>query len=214
MADLNVEPKSSRPWWLWLLLALAALAIILFLARGCDNDGEVVDTNVTTTDTTQTVTTTETETESDEDWNNLDRNVPAATYEEITDRDITVRGNEEYAIYSLDETILFDTDSKAIRPEAEKKLQQVSASLGQRFANGKVRIYSYTDAKGSAGYNQQLAQARAESVRSWLVTNGKVSDGLISLHPVGEAQPVASNATAAGRQQNRRVEIIARQGNK
>jgi outer membrane protein OmpA-like peptidoglycan-associated protein len=213
MADLNVEPKSSRPWWLWLLLALAALAILIFLTRGCDKDEEVAATDVTTTDTTQTATTTESETETDEGWNNLDRNVPAATYEEITDSAITVRGNEQYAIYSLDETILFDTDSKAIRPEAEKKLQQVAASLGQRFANGMVRIYSYTDAKGSAGYNQQLAEERAEAVRSWLVKNGKVSEGLISLHPVGESQPVASNATAAGRQQNRRVEIVARQGN-
>lgn len=207
MADLNVEPKSSRPWWLWLLLALIALAALLFLARGCNKEEEVRETEITTTDTTRTVTTTET----DDDWTTLDRNLPAATYEEITDSDITVRGNEEYAIYSLDETILFDSDSKAIRPEAEKKLQQVAASLQKRFADGKVRIYSYTDAKGSAGYNQQLAEDRAESVRNWLVSNGKVNEASLSLHPVGESQPVASNATAAGRQQNRRVEIVVRQ---
>lgn len=209
MADLNVEPKTSRPWWIWLLLALAAIAILLFLVRGCDSEDEVTQSEVTTTESTGAVTTTET----DADWNNINRDVPAATYKEITDKDVTVRGNEEYAIYSLDETILFDTDSDAIRSGAEQKLQQVSNSLGQRFANGRIRIYGYTDSKGSANYNQELAEKRAEAVRNWLVKNGKVNENMVSIHPVGEAEQVASNATAKGRQQNRRVEIVARRGN-
>ncbi|WP_461488171.1 OmpA family protein [Pontibacter sp. HJ8] len=170
----------------------------------------MTESEVTTTDTTAAATATTTETETDADWNNINRDVPAATYGEITDKDVTVRGNDEYAIYSLDETVLFDTDSDAIRSGAEQKLQQVANSLGQRFTNGRIRIYGYTDAKGSANYNQQLAEKRAEAVRNWLVKNGKFSDDMISIHPVGEADQVASNATAKGRQQNRRVEIVAR----
>jgi outer membrane protein OmpA-like peptidoglycan-associated protein len=211
MADLNVEPKTSRPWWIWLLLALAAIAIILFLVRGCDTDDEVTESEMTTTESTGVATTTETDT--DAEWNNINRDVPAATYEEITDKDVTVRGNDEYAIYSLDETVLFDTDSDAIRSGAEQKLQQVSNSLGQRFTDGRIRIYGYTDSKGSANYNQELAEKRAEAVRNWLVKNGKVNEDMVSIHPVGEADQVASNATAKGRQQNRRVEIVARRGN-
>ena len=54
---------------------------------------------------------------------------------------------------------------------------------------------------------------RAEAVRNWLTQNGNISQDRISVHPVGEADPVASNQTAEGRQQNRRVEIVARRGN-
>src|SRR5687768_10323579 len=100
MAELHVQPKNSRPWWLWLLLALAAIGLIIFLMLGCDRDDDATET-VTTATTTDTTTTTTTTTTTDEDWNTLDRNVPAATYEEITDKDIEVRGNEDYAIYSI-----------------------------------------------------------------------------------------------------------------
>jgi outer membrane protein OmpA-like peptidoglycan-associated protein len=210
MAELNVEPKSQRPWWLWLLLAVIALAILLFLLRGCDGDEAARDPETTSaTDPAATSS----GVAADNDWNDIDRNAPAATYEEITDQDINVRGNDQYAIYSLDETILFDTDSKEIRSGAEQKLKQVAASMEQRFANGQVRVYGYTDARGSAGYNQQLAEERAEAIQDWLVQNGEIGEDVISVHPVGESQPIASNATAEGRQQNRRVEIVARQGN-
>ena len=212
MAELNVEPKKNRPWWLWLLLCLLGLLLLIFLVRGCDDDA---DRNVDTDATTATTAATETErrTTSDADWNSIDRNAPVATYQEITDRDVTVRGNDEYAIYSLDETILFDTDSKEIRSGAAPKLEQVAKSLNQRYSNGAVRVYGYTDTQGSKDYNEQLAEERAEAVRNWLTKNGDISDDRISVHPVGEADPVATNQTAEGRQQNRRVEIVAKRGN-
>lgn len=223
MADLNVEPKQNRPWWIWLLLGLLALLAIIFLLRGCDDENDVdrtMDTD-TTTATTAGATTggttggmdTDRRMTTDADWNTIDRNAPVATYQEITDRDVTVRGNEDYAIYSLDETILFDTDSKEIRAAATPKLQQVAKSLNQRYSDGQVRIYGYTDARASKNYNEQLAEERAEAVRNWLTQNGNISQDRISVHPVGEADPVASNQTAEGRQQNRRVEIVARRGN-
>ena len=209
MAELNVEPKQNKPWWLWLVLGLIALLAIIFLLRGCDDDDRDMDRDATTTATTAGATT-DRRTTRDDDWNNIDRNVPVATYQEITDRDVSVRGNEEYAIYSFDEAILFDTNSSQIRANATQKLQQVAQSLNQRFANGPVRVYGYTDTRGSADYNEQLAEERAEAVRSWLMKNGNINDDRISLHPVGEADPVATNETAQGRQQNRRVEIVAR----
>jgi hypothetical protein len=61
----------------------------------------------------------------------------------------------------------------------------------------------------SAGSNKELAEQRAEAVRAWLAKNGNMSEGNISVHPVGESQPTASNATEQGRQKNRRVEIVA-----
>lgn len=199
---------------MWLLLGLVVLLALIFLLRGCD-DNDVdrdMDRGATTTATTA-ATNTDRRTTGNADWNNIDRNVPVATYQEITDRDVSVRGNEDYAIYTMDEAILFDTDSKELRSGAEQKLQQVAQSLNQRFANGQVRVYGYTDTRGSADYNEQLAEERAESVRNWLAQNGNISNNRISIHPVGEAAPIASNQTAQGRQQNRRVEIVARRGN-
>lgn len=209
MADLNVEPKSNRPWWLWLLLAALAIIVIIFLMRGCDDDED----RITESEATTTATTTESTTATDADWDNIDRDVPAASYQEITDKDVTVRGSDAYAIYSLDETILFDTESKELRSGATQKLQQIAASLNQRYPDGQIRVYGFSDARGSANYNQELSEQRAEAVRNWFVEHGDLDDDRISTHPVGEGQPVASNETAQGRQQNRRVEIVARRAN-
>ncbi|AMM51906.1 membrane protein [Rufibacter sp. DG15C] len=208
MADLDVQPKSGRPWWLWLLLALIGLALLFFLLRGCDREEEV-DTTTTTTETT-TQTSTAAEVDDDDDWNSLDLNAPVAAYDEITDKDIEVRGNENYAVYTMDETILFGSDKAAIQPAAADKLKQVAASINKRFAGGQVRVYGYTDAQGSASYNKELAEERTRAVQTWLVDNGDVNKDNVTLHPVGESNPVASNATAEGRQQNRRVQIVVR----
>lgn len=212
MAELDVQPKSGRPWWLWLLLAIIALALLFFLLRGCDNKADDDTDEAATgmvTDSSGTATSTTTTTD-DDDWSSLDRNVGKATYDEISDDDIEVRGNDEYAIYSVDETVLFDTDKNTIKSDAADKLKQIAGSMGKRYNGGRVRIYGYSDAQGSAGYNKELAEQRAEAVQNWLVTNGNITEDNISLHPVGEANPVASNATAEGRAQNRRVEIVAR----
>ncbi|MDB5012168.1 MAG: rane protein, partial [Daejeonella sp.] len=73
-----------------------------------------------------------------------------------------------------------------------------------------IRIYGYTDSTGTAAHNKQLAEDRANAVSSWLVANGNISQNRISINPVGEAQAAATNATAEGRKQNRRVEIVVR----
>jgi outer membrane protein OmpA-like peptidoglycan-associated protein len=212
MADLDVQPKRSRAWWPWLLLLLLAIAALFFLVRGCESDptadagppaaGIADSTAAATSDTVLAAS----------DWDIVNFDAPAIRYEEITDRDINVRGDEGYAIYGIDETILFDSGKADLKAGAEEKLRLIAASMGKRFKAGPVRIYGFTDAKGSAGYNQQLAEQRAEAVRNWLVQNGNIAQQQASVHPVGEARPVASNATAAGRSQNRRVEIVARQG--
>ncbi|KAA5545789.1 OmpA family protein [Adhaeribacter rhizoryzae] len=210
MADLDVQPKKSRPWWIWLLLALIAIAVLFVLSRGCSRTNDDADAMGTTLTDTTTTTAAADGTATDDGWGTVDFNAPAATYEEITDRNIEVRGNDDYAIYSVDETVLFDTDKSTIKPQAAEKLKQIAGSMGKRFANSQVRIYGYTDARGSASYNKELAEERAAAVQNWLTQNGNIAPDNVTLHPVGEARPIASNETAAGRQQNRRVEIVAR----
>ncbi len=146
----------------------------------------------------------------DADWNDIDMNVPTVNWPEFKDTDVEVRGNDKYSVYALGENVLFDTDKSDIKKSAEPNLQKISSSIMQRSKDGKVRIYGYTDAQGSAGYNKELAEKRAEAVKNWLQKNGKIDASRISMHPVGEAKPLETNATAQGRQQNRRVEIVVR----
>jgi outer membrane protein OmpA-like peptidoglycan-associated protein len=144
----------------------------------------------------------------DADWNNLD--IANAEWEMFKVGEMEVRKNDDYSLYSLAENILFDTDKSEIRKGATESLQQISTSIAERSKDGAVRIYGYTDARGSAGYNKELAEKRAEAVKNWLVKNGNINASRISVHPIGEAKPVGSNETAKGRQQNRRVEIAVR----
>lgn len=211
MADLDVQPKRKSGSILpWILLGLGVLALLIFLARGCNDKTDDNTAAVTTDSATTTGTNNAAGARDGDNWGDVDFNAPAVSYSEITDKNINVRGNNNYGIYGLGENILFDEGKSTIRPGAEANLKQIVASIGQRYNGGNLRIYGYTDAVGSAGYNKELAEQRAEAVRSWMVKNANVSEGNISLHPVGEARPVASNATAEGRQQNRRVEIVAK----
>jgi outer membrane protein OmpA-like peptidoglycan-associated protein len=64
---------------------------------------------------------------------------------------------------------LFNSGENTVREDAADKLQQVAASLSKRFNGGQIRVYGHTDAAGSAESNKELAEARAEAVKSWLV---------------------------------------------
>jgi outer membrane protein OmpA-like peptidoglycan-associated protein len=209
MANLDVEPKKKSSILPWILGALALLLLLFFLFRGCNNNkNEAASTTDTTTTTSSSAATAVTT--ADTSWGNVDFNAPKANYEEITDTNVNVRGNNSYGIYSIGENILFDEGKSNIRSSAEANLKQIAGSIEKRYSGGNVRVYGYTDATGSAAVNKELAEKRAEAVKNWLAKNANISNDKISLHPVGEAQPAATNATAEGRQLNRRVEIVAR----
>ena len=206
MADLDGQPKKQTSWIPWLIGALLLLALLAFLLRSCNSN----KTAAGTTDSTNRGGDVVAATTPASDWSDIDRNAPAAAYDEITNKDIEVRGNNNYGIYSLGENVLFETGKATLRSDAEANLKQITASISKRFGGGEVRVYGYTDSVGSQGYNKELAQQRAEAVKNWISANGGISAGNISLNAIGEGSPVATNATAAGRQQNRRVEVVAR----
>ena len=212
MADLNVQPKQKNSWLPWLLLILGLIALVFFLMRVCNNDkGNAAGTDSTSASTSNsTGTTRDAAGAAGQAWGDVDLNAPSASYDEITDKNINIRGNNNYGIYGLGENILFDEGKSTIRTDAEKNLKQVATSIAKRYNNGLVRVFGHTDAVGSKGYNKELAEQRAEAVRNWLVKNGNISEDRISLQPIGESNPVASNSTQEGRQQNRRVEIVAK----
>lgn len=102
--------------------------------------------------------------------------------------------------------VLFDTGKARLKPGAGRTIDQLANFLKKNPKRG-VEIDGYTDSTGSEQTNQELSAERAQSVEQALV-NRSISADRISTHGQGEASPVASNDTAAGRQQNRRVEIV------
>ncbi len=146
----------------------------------------------------------------DNDWNMTRDKLTDVKFKEITAAGVTVRGDSTYNVYSVDETVLFDTDKAEVRPGAAETLKQIAGSIGQRYGTKMVRVMGFADARGDKSYNKELSERRAEAVKNYLVDNGRIAAARVSVEPMGEAMPVATNATAAGRQENRRVEIAVR----
>jgi len=99
----------------------------------------------------------------------------------------------------------FETGSSALTPGSFGSLDGVAAAL-QAHPDIRVEIAGYTDDAGAPGTNLRLSQLRAEAVRAYLVSRG-VGAGRLTARGYGSANPVASNSSAAGRAQNRRVEL-------
>ena len=102
--------------------------------------------------------------------------------------------------------VLFDTAKFTLRPQAREKLAKV-AGIVAGHPGLRLDVEGYTDSVGGDDYNQQLSEHRGESVRNYLTQQGMAASSVTS-KGFGKSQPVASNNTAAGRQQNRRVEIV------
>jgi outer membrane protein OmpA-like peptidoglycan-associated protein len=102
--------------------------------------------------------------------------------------------------------VLFDTGKADLKPSARERLAKVAGIL-IAYPDIRVEIDGHTDSTGSLEFNERLSQQRAESVRSYLSSQG-VNYSSITTQGFGPSQPIASNETAAGRQQNRRVELV------
>jgi outer membrane protein OmpA-like peptidoglycan-associated protein len=102
--------------------------------------------------------------------------------------------------------VLFETDQATLKPGAALNLNKLVQVLNDHPERNVV-IEGHTDSTGDASYNEQLSQRRAESVANFLRNQG-VDDNRIMTRGYGQSYPIASNQTQAGRQQNRRVEIV------
>jgi outer membrane protein OmpA-like peptidoglycan-associated protein len=102
--------------------------------------------------------------------------------------------------------VLFDSGKYTLRPLAREKLAKISGIV-LAYPSLKLAIEGNTDSVGSEELNQSLSEQRAEGVRSYLTQQG-VPESSTSARGFGKNQPIASNETADGRQQNRRVELV------
>lgn len=102
--------------------------------------------------------------------------------------------------------VLFDTNKYTLKPGAREKLAKVAGIL-LAYPGLKLQVEGYTDTTGTPDYNQRLSEQRAMTVRDYLVQQG-INLNNVTAQGFGQNNPVANNATAAGRQQNRRVQMV------
>ncbi len=115
------------------------------------------------------------------------------------------RGCEIPAVITLS-GVTFEVNTANLRPESRSVLNEMATQL-KANPTVKVEVAGHTDNTGEAAYNLDLSQRRAEAVRDYLIAQG-VPAAQLTARGYGETSPVADNSTRAGRQQNRRVELI------
>jgi outer membrane protein OmpA-like peptidoglycan-associated protein len=131
----------------------------------------------------------------DQQAKELDQSIPGAKVERVG----------EGIQVTFESGLLFDFDSDRIRPDAAQNFQELARSLN-KFGNSNLLIVGHTDSQGDDAYNMGLSQRRANAASAYLQSQG-VPASRISTSGRGEAEPVATNDTEAGKQLNRRVEV-------
>jgi len=106
---------------------------------------------------------------------------------------------------TFDSGLLFGVDQSTLSTTAQGNLNELAATL-KKYDDTDVLVEGHTDADGADDHNRTLADRRAHTVKSYLVSQG-VTSGRFSTMGYGETQPIADNSTAEGKAQNRRVEV-------
>jgi outer membrane protein OmpA-like peptidoglycan-associated protein len=128
-----------------------------------------------------------------------------AQYKQLQKQELGARRTDQGMVVSLS-NVLFSTGKATLQPGAHLQLDRLADYL-KDHPKQRVLIEGNTDSSGSAALNQKLSAARAQAVAQALQLRGVSSDQYQTIG-LGEAYPVASNDTAAGRQQNRRVDVV------
>ena len=139
--------------------------------------------------------------------NQLDKQA-AELQRDIGTNGVSIVNTGKELIVTMPQDVLFATDSAALRQDLQRDLYTLAGSLN-RYPDTTVDVVGHTDNTGDANYNQNLSQARANSVATVLVGAG-VPRARINAYGRGEDVPLASNLTVDGRAKNRRVEFIIR----
>jgi outer membrane protein OmpA-like peptidoglycan-associated protein len=194
-SHIHIEKNKKFNWLPWLLLALGLLALLFALSR-CNRDDTAAVAPVASPAAAATgdvVATTP--------------NAGAADALTGTSGLGTFLAGTEAAPRSfVFEKLNFDSAKSAVRAEDVAEIDQVAATLKQ-YGTARVRIAGYADARGNDAANMALGRARADSIKAALVAKG-VDAARIETVSGGENDPVDSNATASGRFENRRTELV------
>lgn len=124
----------------------------------------------------------------------------------LGDGRIGIQNTGSQLIVTMPQDILFATGSAALRPDLQSDIVALAEVL-RNYPGQTVQVVGHTDNVGSAAFNQTLSESRARAVAGVIQAAGPGSSRIVPIGR-GESQPIASNATPQGRQQNRRVEIV------
>jgi len=136
--------------------------------------------------------------------NYMDRQ-ETALREQLRGTGVSVTRRGEEIILNMPGNVTFDVDSAGLKPQFFEVLDSV-ALVAQEFDRTVLVVDGHTDSTGSAEYNHELSMRRADTVARYLVNRG-VAPMRIESYGYGEQYPVATNNSAPGRSQNRRVEL-------
>ncbi len=118
---------------------------------------------------------------------------------------LEVKRTENSLLVQMASDILFESGSSALAPQSIDDLGKVGDILA-KYSDDRIKVIGYTDSVGAKAFNEELSLRRADAVKRVLVGRG-VQEAQITSLGMGEAQPVATNDTLAGRKKNRRVEL-------
>ncbi len=119
----------------------------------------------------------------------------------------TVKQEPRGMVITLSGSVLFTSAKWDLLPAAQLKLNEVADALTKEDRDSRMVVEGHTDSQGSAAYNQDLSQHRAQAVRDYLVTRGIAADR-ITAQGFGPTRSIADNTSSEGRANNRRVEIV------
>ena len=125
--------------------------------------------------------------------------------QQLENTGVSVTRSGENIILNMPSNITFEVNKADVKPNFAEVLYSVSLVL-KEYKSTMIEVAGHTDSSGSESYNQMLSQQRASAVTNVLTRDG-VEPVRIDTVGYGESRPIASNATPAGRQQNRRVEL-------
>ena len=191
-SHIHIEKKKGFNWLPWLLLALGLLALLFALSR-CNREDTAAVAPAPTATPTEVVAATPNAGSADA----LVGTSGLGTY---------LAGTEPLPRTFTFEKLNFDTAKSNIRPADAAEVNEVAATLKQ-YPKARIRIAGYADARGADAANMALGKARADSVKAALVAQG-IDAGRIETVSGGENDPVDTNATAGGRFENRRTELV------
>jgi outer membrane protein OmpA-like peptidoglycan-associated protein len=194
-SHIHIERKKTN-WLAWLALLLGVLALLFALSR-CGRHDEQTTTTTTTTNTSSAVVA---ETPGAPASTALAGTAGLGAY---------LAGTQPAPQTFTFDKLNFDTAKSDIRAQDAADVNAVADVL-TKYPNTRIRIAGYADTRGSEPANAVLGKARADSVKAALVAKG-IDGGRIETVTGGDKDPVDTNATAGGRAQNRRTELVVTQ---
>lgn len=119
----------------------------------------------------------------------------------------TVKQESRGMVITLSGNVLFETNKSKLFPGAQQRLDEVARALSQQASDSQIIVEGHADSQGNDDHNLVLSQARAESVRDYLISRGLDANRVVA-KGYGETRPIADNGSPEGRANNRRVEIV------